>query len=96
MFKKLFNFFKNLFPRKQEMRPVDAQGLLLNRKQRRHLQFRVSGIKNNRKQTKGRKTLRKLFNSTVQHIKLKNEQGEFTGEIKTIIHQPKQSFYSAF
>lgn len=88
MFRKLFNFFKQIVPRKQDMKQVNAQGVLLNRQQRRQLQFRSGKIKNNRKMTKGRKVLKDLFNPTIQKIKLED------GSIKTIYHEPKQYLFN--
>src|SRR5690606_17945698 len=84
---------RNLFiPRRQEEQtttlpdtviPVDSSGFKLNRKQRRQMQFGKYGINNNRRHTKGRK----LYKPIHQIIRLKDEAGNYTGQIKQIYHK---------
>ena len=94
MFKKVFKFFA---PRRVEdmkqtnsslpkgMIPVDQNGFKLNRQQRRQIMFGKKFVRNNRKVTKGRKQ----WKPTHQIIHLKDENGNYTGQIKQIFHWPK-------
>lgn len=96
MFKQLFNKVSKFFaPRRVDNKeqpiappnavPVNPSGFKLNRKQRRQFLFGKMTINNCRRHTKGRKQWKPVH----QIIKLKDENGNYTGQIKQIYHYPK-------